>query len=45
MVNEKLIIEVPITNINEYPIIELVSSILLLGGIGVLFYVQKKKRK
>lgn len=45
MVNEKLIIEVPITSINEYPIIELVSSILLLGGIGVLFYVKTKKRK
>ena len=43
MVNEKVIIEVPITGINEYPIIYVVSGILLLSGIGVIIYAKKKK--
>ena len=43
MVNEKVIIEVPITSINEYPIIYVVSGILLLSGIGVIIYAKKKK--
>ena len=45
MVDEKIIIEVPNTGVDDYHIIEIVSSLLVLGGIGVIVYVIKKKRK
>ena len=45
MVNEKIIIEVPITGINEYPVIYMISGILLLSGIGIIIYAKKKKEK
>ena len=44
MANEKVVIEVPITGINEYPIIYVVSGILLLSGIGVIIYAKKKNK-
>ena len=43
MTNEK-IIEVPKTELNEFPIIELISGSLILFGIGVIIYAKKKKR-
>ena len=45
MVDEKIIIEVQNTGIDDYHIIKIVSSLLVLGGIGVIVYVIKKKRK
>lgn len=45
MVDEKIVIEVPNTGIEDYHIIEIISSLLVLSGIGVIAYVVKKKRK
>ena len=45
MVNEKVIVEVPITGINEYPVIYIVSGILLLSGIGIIIYAKKKSKR
>ena len=45
MVDEKIIIEVPNTGVEDYHIIEIISSVLILSGIGVIVYVTKKKRK
>ena len=45
MVDEKIVIEVPNTGVEDYHIIEVVSSLLVLSGIGVIVYVIKKKRK
>ena len=45
MTNEKVIIEVPITGINEYPVIYIVSGILLLSGIGIVIYAKKKNKR
>lgn len=44
MVNEKIEVEVPSTGINDYHIPEIVGSLLIISGIGVLIYVKKKKR-
>lgn len=43
MVDEKVIVEVPNTGITDSHIIEIVGSLLALGGIGVIIYVKKKK--
>lgn len=45
MVDEKIIVEVPNTGVQDYHIVEIISSILVLSGIGVIIYVVKKKRK
>lgn len=45
MVNEKVVVDVPITGINEYPVIYIVSGILLLSGIGIVIYVKKKNKR
>ena len=45
MTNEKVIIEVPITGINEYPVIYIVSGMLLLSGIGIIIYAKKKNKR
>jgi len=45
MTNEKVIIEVPITGVNEYPVLYIVSGILLLSGIGVIIYAKKKNKR
>ena len=44
MVNEKVIIEVPITGINDYHVIYIISGVLLLGGIGIIIYAKKKNK-
>ena len=44
MVDEKVVIEVPNTGVNDYHIIELVGSLLILSGIGVIVYVKKKRK-
>ena len=44
MVDEKIVIEVPNTGVNDYHIIELVGSLLILSGIGVIVYVKKKRK-
>ena len=43
MVDEKIVVEVPNTGITDSHIIEIVGSLLALGGIGVIIYVKKKK--
>lgn len=45
MLDEKIIIEVPNTGITDSHIIEIISSLLVVGGIGVIVYVKKKKSK
>ena len=45
MENEKVVVEVPNTGINDYHIIELIGGILIISGIGVVAYYVKKKRK
>lgn len=44
MVDEKVVIEVPNTGVNDYHIIEIVGSLLVLSGIGVIVYVKKKRK-
>jgi len=44
MVNEKVVIEVPNTLLNDSLIIEIVSATLLIAGIGIIIYVKKKNR-
>ena len=44
MVDEKVVIEVPSTGVNDYHIIELVGSLIILSGIGVIVYVKKKRK-
>ena len=44
MVDEKIVIEVPQTGINDYHIVEVVGSLLILSGIGVIVYVKKKRK-
>ena len=45
MVDEKIIVEVPNTGERDYHVIEIISSVLIISGIGVIAYVFKKKRK
>jgi len=45
MVNEKVVVEVPSTDSHDYYIVEIVGSILIISGIGVIIYVLKKKKK
>jgi len=45
MVDEKVVVEVPNTGISEYPIVEIIGSLLIISGIGVIVYVKTKKRK
>ena len=45
MVNEKVIVEVPITGMNDYFVLEIISGLLILSGIGVIIYAKKKSKK
>ena len=45
MVNEQVVIEVPNTGLNDYYIYEIISSVLVLSGIGVIIYAKKKRKK
>ena len=45
MTDEKVVIEVPSTGINDTHIIEIAGALFVLGGIGVIVYVKKKKQK
>ncbi len=45
MVNEKVIVEVPITGMNDYFVLEIISGLLVLSGIGVIIYAKKKRKK
>ena len=45
MTNEKIVIEVPNTEKNEFPYFELGALILSLIGLGVIAYAKKKKDK
>ena len=40
-----LIVKVPITDKDEFPLIEVISLIFVVAGIGVLIYDKKNKRK
>ena len=44
MTDEKIIIEVPNTGENDYHLIEIIGSLLLVSGIGVIVYVKKKRK-
>ena len=43
--NEKVVVEVPNTGINDYHIIEIVGGLLIISGIGVVVYVKKKRKQ
>lgn len=43
MTNEKIKIPVPITGVNDSHVIEIISGLLVLSGIGVALYAKKKK--
>lgn len=45
MVDERIVIEVPNTGITNYYVVEIISILLVVGGIGVIIYDKKKKRK
>ena len=45
MTDEKVVIEVPSTGITDIHIIEIAGALFVLGGIGVIVYVKKKKQK
>ncbi|MBQ9072273.1 MAG: Cys-Gln thioester bond-forming surface protein [Bacilli bacterium] len=45
MVNEKVVIEVPNTGLNDYHIYEIISGVLVLSGLGVIIYAKKKRKK
>ena len=45
MVDEKIVIEVPNTGITNYYVVEIISILLVVSGIGVLIYAKKKKGK
>ena len=45
MTDEKVVIEVPRTGITDTHIIESAGAWFVLGGIGVIVYVKKKKQK
>ena len=45
MVNEQVVIEVPNTGLSDYYVVEIISGLLMLGGIGVIIYAKKKRRK
>ncbi len=40
-----LVVNVPITEKDEFPLIEVISLVFVLAGIGVLIYDKKNKRK
>ena len=42
--NELIIVEVPNTELNEFPLFELVSIVLVGLGAGVIFYAKRKKK-
>ena len=44
MTDELIVTEVPNTNKDEFPIVELISLLLTGIGFGVLFYVKKKNK-
>ena len=44
MTDEKIVIEVPITGETDYHIIEIIGSLIILSGIGVIVYVKKKRK-
>ena len=44
MTNEKVIIEVPDTGINELPLLEISSGVLMVSGLGVIVYGYKKSK-
>ena len=43
MENEKVVVEVPNTGINDYHLIEIFGGLLIISGIGVVVYVKKEK--
>lgn len=43
MTNEKVIINVPNTGINDYHVIEIIGGLFLLCGVGIIIYAKKKK--
>ena len=45
MVNEKVVIEVPNTGLNDYFVLEIISGLLMISGIGVIIYAKKKNKK
>ena len=44
MTDEKVIVEVPSTGITDSHFIEIVGTMFILGGIGAIIYVKKKKQ-
>ena len=44
MTDELIIVEVPNTELNEFPLLELVSIVLVGLGAGVIFYAKRKKK-
>ena len=44
MVDEKVVIEVPNTGVDDNHIAEIFGSLLILSGIGVIVYVKKKRK-
>lgn len=45
MENEKVVVEVPNTEINDYHLIEIFGGLLIISGIGVVVYVKKRKKQ
>ena len=44
MTDELIIVEVPNTELNKFPLFELVSIVLVGLGAGVIFYAKRKKK-
>ena len=45
MTNEKIVVDVPNTEENEKFLIEIISGIISVSGIGIIIYARKKSEK
>ncbi len=45
MTNEKIVVEVPNTEENDSFLIEIISGIICVLGIGIIIYARKKNQK
>ena len=45
MTNEKIIVEVPNTEINDNFLVEIISGIICISGIGIVIYARKKSEE
>ena len=45
MTDEKIVVEVPKTGMNDFKLIYILGTIFIIVGVGILIYVKEKRRK